>query len=122
MESEHAQRTPGDESKKGTQTTMRQHACDSATTLKVLFWLAMFFFTTFTSARRIENPFLKMAFAARGVNLPDRKELMSKHLDLCYGFYRDDWLSQLRKYNGVYQITTDGWKKRGADKGVHQST
>lgn len=92
--------------------------CDSSTLKRVLFLIAMFFFTTFTPAARIENSFLMQAFALRGVHLPSRKQLYNEYLDTCYAHYHDIFLDELKEFNGVYQIATDGWKKKAAERGI----
>lgn len=58
--------------------------CDGPTMKKVIFAISMFFMTTFTPGFRIENPFLRQAFALRGVALPNRKKLLDEHLEQCY--------------------------------------
>jgi len=100
------------------QTGIKSSFCDSNTIARVLFLLAMFFLTTLTPALRIENSFLMQAFAVRGVKLPDRKQLYAKHLEDCYGHYRDIFLAELAEFNGTYQIATDGWKKKAAERGT----
>ena len=92
----------------------------SAIIARVLFFIAMFFITTLTPAARVENPYLVQAFAALGVQLFDRKSLFSKYLDQCYTYYRSAFETELSLYNGTYQIATDGWKKKAAERGMLQ--
>ena len=92
--------------------------CDGNTLRRVLFFVAMFFLTTLTPAMRIENKFLQQAFALRGVKLPTRKQLYEEYLDQCYGYYRGELLRELEVFNGTFQIATDGWKKKAAERGA----
>lgn len=109
-----ANRVVGDK----TQPDMRNHGCDVKTMAKVLTMMAMFFFTTFTPAQRIENKFLISALSLRGVTLPDRKQLIKDHLPACYNVEYQKFLEELKSFNGTYQIATDGWKRRSAESGV----
>ena len=111
---EEAQRAVGVE----TGGDITRYFCDATVAEKVLTMLAMFFFTTYTPFMRIEDNFLKAAFSLRGVVVPSRRTLVTKYLPACYESEHAKFRKELASYNGPYQVATDGWKKRAADKGV----
>lgn len=99
-------------------SSLRHHVCDKVTTAKVLTLIALFFFTTYTPALRIENQHLIDAFALRGVKLPNRRKLVEELLPQCYDLKRGEMLLELSTHRGTYQIATDGWKRKAAEKGA----
>lgn len=70
-----------------------------------------------TPAQRIESQLLTEAFALRGMNLLNRKELYGEHSNTVYDYCHDQFMSDIELYNGIYHITTDGWKRKAARRG-----
>ena len=97
---------------------IRSYACNDQVHTQCVFFMAMFFFTTFTPAQRIDNHFLTSALALRGVILPTRRQLMLDVLPRIYDEKYAEFLVELREYDGPYQIATDGWKRKAAERGV----
>jgi hypothetical protein len=74
--------------------------------------LAMFFFTSGTAFRKVENQYLVESYKALGVALPCEKKLRTTMLDEAYEMTSKKMAGEMAKTLGAFQIITDGWKSK----------
>lgn len=71
-----------------------------------------------TPAQRIESQLLTEAFALRGMNLLNRKELYGEHSNTVYDYCHDQFMSDIELYNGISTLLPMAGRERQHGEGV----